>query len=67
MKILFLLVAIAVIAIIIKVLMSRGQMAQESSAVQSDENPSVEKVNDKVIVVTNVNFNDIQKALKGVL
>jgi len=65
MKILLIIVAIAIVALIINSLIKNGQTEQSSSGGDIGRNPGGEKVNDKIIMVTNVNSDDIKKALTG--
>lgn len=63
MKILLITLAVIIVAIIIKACTSGNNLAKDNSRPTNANIPTDEKINDKIIVVSNVNHEDISKAL----
>jgi len=63
MKTLLIVATVIILALILKACVSGDQLAQDPSRPSEDKKPTVGKVNDKIILVNNVNHEDIRKAL----
>jgi hypothetical protein len=63
MKTLIILIAIAVIALVLKACTNTDQIAKDSTRPSDDKKPTIAKENDKLIVIRNVNQEDVKKAL----
>ncbi|SHM98889.1 hypothetical protein [Mucilaginibacter sp. OK098] len=63
MKTLLIIAVVIVIGLILKACVSGDQLAKDPSRPSEDKKPTVEKENDKIILVDNANHEDIKNAL----
>lgn len=63
MKTLLIVATVIILALLLKACVSGDQLAQDPSRPSEDKKPTLEKDNDKIILVNNANHEDIRKAL----
>ena len=63
MKTLLIVIAVIVIVCIIMFYASSDRLAKDVSRPSDDKKPTVEKVNDKIILIDNANLKDVRQAL----